>query len=412
MSTAPGISGDVYEDVIDPSGAKGVSEMHNAVNRLQQRAVNSRAIASYSAKIYQLNNSADGHLKMSAGASAWGASLGFGYQNQWRENHRYLLIDATQEMYTMSAQVPEDGVFSVPAEALPNHLMMGSVTYGHRALVLIDTKTIDDQTAVDFAAAYKAIAANANFSLQNLVRNLSQETEIRMYFVGGTNPGLVVLDKKSLLQRLNEYFKEASIRDAKPIRYQFRGMNNAVLIARSATDYFPVRHCMPDVDERDIHVTVTLSSIVNESNPGEEIKLGISQYLYAYRPDGALIPDRNNQSPRIICWWEGGGPGCIGPSTFRGTLSNLGIGRSYVMKQGDLRNGGGIDVGPDYIAMYRTSIGGSTNSTINGKRRESLGDAINRALLSKSPQEHKFYMNLEGRRFAITYLVQARAAQG
>lgn len=410
-SSASGMNGSIYEDVPDPTGSRGVTELRDAVNRLRRRVPESRAMANFSARIYQLNSSADGHIKLSAGASAYGASLGFGHQLRWESDHRYLLVDATQEMFTISTQVPEGGAFVDDVAALPSPLMMiGTVTYGHRALVLIDSTLRDEDSASQFSATYDAIAANANFNLQTLMSTLSEETTIRMYFVGGSNPGFLEVDRAALLQRLNDYFRSATTGNAQPIRYQFRDMSNTVIASRSATDYFPVRHCVPDSSQRDIHVTVTLESIANESNPGEEIKLGISQYLYAYGPDGAPVPDQSHQTPQIICWWEGGGPGCDGPSTFRGRISNLGNhGRSYVMKQGDLLAGAGVDVGPDYLAMYRTSFGGKTNSVRNDARREALGDTIRQALLESTPKRHTFYMNLEGRRFAITYLVQARA---
>lgn len=356
-SSAPGISGKNYEDVTNPSP----STIKYAVNTLFNRMPAGNAISRYTHLLYECNSAADMALKIGAGASGYGISVNFDFNNQKKSEHRYFMIDATQEMYSLNAEAPSDGLFTHPADAAKaNLMMMGTVTYGQRVLVSIETKIDSQEQGIKLDASYSGYGAKANINLSNLIRETSDDTTVKLYVVGGTNPGFITLDKNTLMDKLNSYFINTTYQNAKPIRYQFRNMNNEVVVSQSATDYFPKRQCVPNDANKEYRVSVHLADLRNITNASEVIKLGLSQWTDA-RVNGNTIPEAHGESTQIICWWQGVGEV---PHVISG-LTQVDYTRSFVIRQGDIMNGAYIDIWTKYIAMYRTKAGGDTNSRMD-----------------------------------------------
>lgn len=358
-SSAQGISGNIFEDVEDPTP----TNIKNSVNKLYNRMPNSNTISDYKHTLYECNSAADMALKIGAGAAGYGASASFQMSNINKSEYRYFMIDATQEMYSLNAEMPVEGLFEDPETLKKKNLMMiGTVTYGQRVLVSIETKITSQEQGMKFDAAYSGFGAKANVNLSTFLKEVSEETTVKMYVVGGSNQGFITLDKNTLISKLNSYFKNTNYQNAKPIRYQFRNMNNEVIVSRSATDYFPVKNCIPNDANRMYTVTVTLQKIVNETNPHEQVKLGLSQWVKLINGNSEINNSRS-ESPEIVCWWENV---CENPRMFKGNTS-VDRTRVFRINQGSIMNGAYVDIWTKYIAMYRTAAGGKTNSQIDDK---------------------------------------------
>ena len=358
-SSAAGITGNIYEDIANPTP----SDIKNSVNKLFNRMPARKVVSGYNQMVYECNSAADMALKIGAGASGYGISASFDYKNSQKSEHRYFMIDATQEMYSLNAEVPDDGLFKNSADAAkPNLMMMGTVTYGQRVLVSIETtiKTQEEGTRVD--AKYSGFGASANINLANFLKEVNSETSVKMYVVGGENQGFLTLDKNSLMYKLNTYFAGTNYQNSKPIRYQFRNMNNEVIVSNSATDFFPTRQCVPNEGNMDYKITVKLKNISNTTNQMESVKLGLSQWVDAI-VNGNPISNNNKETAEIVCWWAGV---CEEPRMLKGSAT-MDRSRTFTIKQTDIMNGAYVDIWTKYIAMYRTKVGGSTNGKQDNK---------------------------------------------
>jgi len=364
-TSVQGGSGNVFEDVAEPTP----DYIKNAVNQLYRRMPAKRNMGSYSSTLYECNSMADQALKINAGGGGYGFSASFGYSNMSSEERRYFIIDCTQEMYSLSASMPTVGVFANTADAnKPGMMMMGNVTYGFRVLVSFDTKILTAEQGMKFAAAYSGFGAKADFDIQSLVRESSSETTVKMYIVGGQNDGLLSTTKDDIIGRLNNYFKGATLQNAKPIKYQFRNMNNEVIVSQRSTDFFPEQHCVPAVPDASKvmwKLTLNFNSIVNETDMRETIHLGLMQTVRLKGTATTILPNERNKAGSVpfLIYWGGinipGTPYEEARTFVRAT--DPGKTLTWIVPQSDLENNASLELFSQYIAMVSTRIGGQTN---------------------------------------------------
>ena len=406
-TSAQGVSGDVFEDVETPTP----DNIKNAVNKLYRRMPQSRTMTSYQSTIYECNSLADQALKINAGGGGYGFKADFGYNTKNSEEHRYFLIDCTQEMYSLNATMPSVGVFANAADAKKEGMMMMvNVTYGFRVLVSFDTKITSKEQGLNFGANYSGFGANANFDLASLTRASGSETTVKMYIVGGQNSGLLSTNKDDIIRRLNEYFTNTTLQNAKPIKYQFRNMNNEVVVSKSSTDYFPEQHCIPaspDASKITWKIKLTLQSITNESDATEAIHLGLHQSAILNGAANSIINNEKYKgmpNPWLIYW--GGYPVPLTPyeepRTFKGTTMPA-KSMSWNMPQSDMENGAELEITSNYIAMVSTRIAGKTDESI---RTSSLKIPL-KPLITKGHGNETLSVNFNNRVFKFDYVLSA-----
>lgn len=406
-TSAQGVSGDVFEDVESPTP----DNIKNAVNKLYRRMPASRNMTSYQSTIYECNSLADQALKINAGGGGYGFKADFGYNTKNSDEHRYFLIDCTQEMYSLNATMPSVGVFANAADAQKEGMMMmGNVTYGFRVLVSFDTKITSKEQGLNFGANYSGFGASANFDLASLTRASGSETTVKMYIVGGENNGLLSTNKDDIVRRLNEYFKNTTLQNAKPIKYQFRNMNNEVVVSKSSTDYFPEQHCVPaspDASKIIWKITLTLQSITNETDNTESIHFGSHQIVNLNGTANPIINNERNKnmiSPWLIYW---GGYPMTGtpyeePRTFKGTTMPA-KSLTWNVPQSDMENGAELEITSNYIAMVSTRIAGQTDDSA---RPTSMKIPLKRLITSGRGNE-SLSINFNNRVFKFDYVLAA-----
>ena len=377
ISSAPGMTGSVFETITNPDEGT----IKNAINILFNRMKLSNAISGYKSKIYECNSLAEQMIKINGGGGAYGFSANFGMETKSKNQYRNFLIDCTQEMYSISAEMPDSGLFVNSADAAKDGLMViGNVTYGQRVLVSLTTRITSNEMGTKFDARYTGFGASANFGLESLTKEASEETTVKIYIVGGTNEGFIETTKSELMNKLNQYFKNTNLQNAKPISYQFKNMNDEVVQSQSATDYFPVRRCIPSpppgVNSADIkwRITVNLSSITNETDRNESIHLGIHQIVTMKNTESPVKHENFNAKNILgyLIYWGGSYLPVVPyeePRTFKGYTDPQKT-MSFIISQKDAENGAFVTIVSNYIAMVTTRIGGKTNeSSLNSEQK-------------------------------------------
>ena len=410
-TSASGIQGNVFEIVETPDAAN----IKNAVNKLFNRMPNSNAISGYRSKIYECNSLAEQMIKLTGGGGAYGFSASFGMEMNNKSQYRNFVIDCTQEMYSISSEMPDSGFFVNPADGGKDGLMvMSNVTYGQRVLVSLTTKMVSNEFGSKFDAAYSGFGASAKIGLDALTKDASEETTVKIYIVGGTNPGLIETTKDQLKNKLNEYFRNANVKNAKPISYQFKNMNDEVVQSQSATDYFPVRKCIPSpppgVNASDIkwRITIELNNITNETDMQESIHLGIHQMATV---KGIAKPvmyegfNNKNMQGHLIAW--GGYPlptmPYEEPRTFKRS-TNPSKKLSFIISQQDADDGAYLQLLSNYIAMVSTRIGGKTNESSRAYEQK----FALKELMQNTVQNKTFSINFNNRVFKFDYILKAQ----
>lgn len=240
--------------------------------------------ASTSISVVSIHNQADFAFKVSASGGGWGfkAKAGFGISNS--SSKSYFMIDATQALYTMNAYLPPtDSItsfFKDPNNDKNNSLLfMSSVTYGRRVIGIIETEFESNEQFADFQASYSAGVGNASVGLEVLNKMSQSKTTVKLLLIGGQASVIEIPDatKESVLAKINNYMKSMTWQNAVPINFSFRNMKMQGMRYENATDNFTTKQCTPIKGDLPYNVTVTLTSIQNITNFGENINFGALQ---------------------------------------------------------------------------------------------------------------------------------------
>jgi hypothetical protein len=242
----PNIKGSSYVTIKDPN----MGTVLDAVHKLFREATGKAATESLTYQIYQTTNDADQSMKISGGASGYGASVSASYSKGSQSNTMNFTIDAIKTLFSITTTPPEGGFFKDPkVEATPNLMVIGSVTYGIRVLANMTVTLTSQQEAIALGAAYSGFGVSANVNFKEFSSNKSVNSSINCYVVGGPGNSTITFDKKDLEKQIEKVISGATYQNAKPVKYEFYDMAGNVIGSNSATDHFAVRQCTPGTSD-------------------------------------------------------------------------------------------------------------------------------------------------------------------
>lgn len=399
-----------YIDVDKPD----LTTLNEAALQLKNRLPKNSNKQSASFDIQEIHSGAEALLKLSASAAAYGVKVGAAYDSNSAQEDRQILIDATQEMFTLTAHPADEGIFVNAEDARKgDKIMLGNVTYGHRVLLAIKTQTREASKLASATASYSNFVAEASASIASGNRTFSGSTSIRMYDVGNVSMAPPTrIDQVDAW--LKNYFARANLQNAQPIRYQFVNMNNELVRSESATDTVPVRNCVQD----DMTLKVKLEEIRNVNarehqqmpeggasigggTRNEVVKFGTRQTVHAV-VGGQDIHDARGRAHHAICWWGDGDANCKPVREFNGVVAINDSERAFPIKASQVQDRDHINIHTAYIAMYRTKAGGSTN----GKQNPQPADQVYiKDVIAAGTQGMTYYVQVpwNGRLFEYKY---------
>ncbi len=246
ITDSTNITGSSYVTVSNPN----MGTIRNAVDSLFREMTNNVANESTTYQIYETANDADQSLKISGGASGYGASISAGYSNSSQSQTVNLTIDAIKTLFSINTIPPTNGFFTDPSvEATPNLMVIGNVDYGMRVLANFTATFNSQQEESDFKAAYSGWGVSANVNLDLISKSSSVSDTINAYIVGGPGNATLSFNKKDLESQIQKLMSGATYKNAMPVRYEFYDMAGDVVGSNSATDTFAVRDCIPGADD-------------------------------------------------------------------------------------------------------------------------------------------------------------------
>jgi hypothetical protein len=239
------VKGSPYKVVNNPN----MATVRAALDDLFREATNNVATQSLTYQMYETSNDADQSLKISGGASGYGASLSASYGTSSQSSTLNLTIDAIKTLFSVNTVPPDSGFFQDPkVESTPNLMVIGSVSYGVRVLANLSVTFNSQQEAADFSASYSGWGVSANVDLDQISSSKSVNSTINCYVVGGPGNSTISFDKKDLKKQIQQILAGATYKNAMPIKYEFYDMAGEVVGSNSATDDFAVRQCTPGAD--------------------------------------------------------------------------------------------------------------------------------------------------------------------
>lgn len=269
------VKGNNYEDVENPDAdliTNGIAQLFQRFSTDPNRVTSS----SMAFTAYEIESLSDAAVKIGASGYGYGffASNLFSMSN--KEQHKYILIDCTKEMFTINTSVPKEGFFNAPGIQTSDMMFISSVTYGVRILACMDIEVKDKAIADKFSAGGSWGVAGGQIDVDAFSREFSSSSTIKMYVVGGkSNEVYPVYSISDLKKRCADIASSTNYNTVAPIKYQLRNLNDEVVLSSSATDYFKTRSCYyqaPDAAPKDIMVKVTVPSMRTQpSNTDAEL---------------------------------------------------------------------------------------------------------------------------------------------
>lgn len=192
-------------------------------------------------KMYEVENEASLALKMGASGNylMFNASAMFGQSE--KKKYRYLLIDATKAMFTISASPVGNSVINSQRSDL---LYIKNVTYGARILAVAKIETYQSSVSAKFGGGAQFLVAGGELNIENASSQFSSVTEINYYIVGGRSEQVYTVNNFNDLKKVCEgVTKTLNYHVSQPISYTLANMRNQEVKRYSATDYFVAQNC-------------------------------------------------------------------------------------------------------------------------------------------------------------------------
>ena len=238
----PNITGSSSVNVASPN----VGTCRDAIATIYRRFSKDVGTESSAFDVTEANNDADLTMKISGGASGYGASFKAAYGMDKSSRSYSLTIDARKSLYSISVLPSEGGFFKDPNAGKTGNLMaVSNVVYGVRVLANMSVTFKSSKDALDFQAAYKGFGFGAEAALNYVQSHSSSVSQVHAYVVGGPGNSEVWISANQLKSGIANIMNGANYQNARPISYQFMSMAGDLIGTQSATDTFKVRQCTP-----------------------------------------------------------------------------------------------------------------------------------------------------------------------
>ncbi len=250
------------------------SNLNNAKNTLFARStseLSKTAQESFQYKCYEVESVSDLAIKMGVSGYGWGASVSSLMSSTKNAKSRYLLIDFTKSMFSISCAPTQAGIIDA-AFAEEDMMYVSNVSYGVRVIAVAELEAYDSDVSANISAKVNYGVAGGQADFNYFSNQSGFKSTIRFYVVGGqSNQVETVYSFNELKSVCNNISKTANYQNVVPIKYQMRNLNNDLVIANSATDYFKTQNCIFEkAGEAPKSKTLTLSlESITKADPAE-----------------------------------------------------------------------------------------------------------------------------------------------
>ncbi|MEZ4772162.1 MAG: RICIN domain-containing protein [Bacteroidia bacterium] len=255
---------------------------------------------SYNATIKEVHNEADFQLQIGANAHYLAYSLENLFNFQQNAKRTYLLLDITKLMFTIDAHGKAGSFFS--DELLnqdPNMVYLKRADYGMRILASVETSESLEVIANKLNIEVNALVAGAGVDLGILSRELSRETTVKMFVVGGQSRDIVpAYSLDDLKSKVETMVRNLTYHTSQPIKYTIATTrDNYIVNYHSATDEFIRQRCVPPA-VKSRGQTVSFGGLMMQADPraNGDVEMYGKVWVMAYQADGKEIPALRGQN--------------------------------------------------------------------------------------------------------------------
>ena len=242
--------------------------------------------------VYEVENQAEMAFKIGAAGHYLGISASNMFTSVNREKHKYLLIDATKEMFSINVQPAQNGLMVDPNATTADMMYISNVTYGARVLACVELDAYDKEVADKFSGGAEFLFVGGSTEVESYLKDLNTTMKISFYAVGGqSRDAQIAYSFDGVKQLCNNIISNLTYQTSQPIKYQFKNRNNEVVHSSSATDNFTTQSCML---ERDMKVMATIDAIKLIDRSETDVDIYGQAWAQVFDRNGKeIMPDYN-----------------------------------------------------------------------------------------------------------------------
>jgi len=240
----------------------GIGTVRDAIRELISSGSGQEAAANWQVKVHSINSQKDFKVKVAGSFSSPFAKASALFDFKKNSKKSRVLVDIYRDYYTITARpVDSGGFFSDPSLVQPDWVYVGTVTYGKRIMIGIESSTDQEALLQEAKAKFSAIAASGSVSESILDSNILKTAKLNALAFGVTG------------KELGQYIQAATAIEG--------SAQNLGFIARALANEESVSASKPGVP---------MSYVFNFVDNDEYAKV-VTNAEYTYRSCGTLATD-------------------------------------------------------------------------------------------------------------------------
>lgn len=294
IASVRNISGSISETVNEPT----LRNVNQAITNLYSRFPADPNKVSSESLVYRassLENSTEFFMKIGAKAHYLGGSVDASMTSNDKKHYKYLYFEGTKTLFTIMVERNKEGFFT---ENIPNENNIGFISranYGVKVIGKVEIKNTENAIGGSVKVAYDALFAGGEVSLEAMKTEISKESKVFLYVVGGTSNTVVSCTIANMQQTIDNILRNVNYFTAEPISLTFSNLRGDPMKYKDLTNNFTFTQCTPNGGNRD--VTIEIDKI---ERIGTDCDLYGDVWIELVRPNDNMARYRDGSDNRLF----------------------------------------------------------------------------------------------------------------
>lgn len=275
-------TGNIYEPVEVPTK----TNINQAIKNLQDSYTLDRLQTTNQSMIYRstyVESNTEMELKLGASASYMTSSFSADMKIKNAREVKTFLIEADKELYTLSADMPQNGFFNTQVPGIENLGYISQVSYGVKIIGKIEVENSVESLSTDFQAMISAGFATGIFDFASFSQQSHKNIKCFFYVVGGVSDKVTGTNLAEVYNKINGILETVNYKTCMPIRIKFTQITTGNTVSyKDATNNFNYEVCTPKaIAEANKDYSIKVNSM---SAIGSDIQLYGDMWVELWSP--------------------------------------------------------------------------------------------------------------------------------
>jgi hypothetical protein len=275
-------TGNIYEPVVVPTK----TNINQAIKNLQDSYTLDRLQTTNQSMIYRstyVESNTEMELKLGASANYMTSSFSADMKIKNARETKTFFIEADKELFTLSADMPQNGFFNTQVPGIENLGYISQVSYGVKVIGKIEVDNSVESLSTDFQAMISAGFAGGSFDFASFSKESHKNIKCFFYVVGGMSDKVTGTNIADIYDKINDILATVNYKTCMPIRIKFTQITTGNTVSyKDATNNFNYEVCTPKaIAEANKDYSINVNSM---SAIGSDIQLYGDMWVELWSP--------------------------------------------------------------------------------------------------------------------------------